>query len=207
MAQVETAAASPHLALILDIDGVHIVPFESRSEGYVRHPRFTLSAYNPAHGPWLNRIYETSADIYYISDSKVLSHWAIGQYLGVPEFDWIDTDHYASRRAATRRSLAITALFGDRPLVWVDDFIRRPEMAWARERRDRGIATLAVGTDQYIGLQPTHMQHIDRWFDRWEQERSARGIPALPARPERDTDLEARHIERADRWFAQLTSQ
>ena len=166
MPQLISAAESTRPALVLDVDGVFIInrDLEGMPDGYIEHPRFHWSAYNPSHGPWLNNIHQNSADIYYISDNQDASHWVIGQHLGLPEFDWIDSYAFMARSYRVRRSLAITALFGNRPLVWVDDCIGSTQLAWAKQRTKQNAPTLAVRVNEHKGLQTHHMKRIDKWL-------------------------------------------
>ena len=163
---VESADNNIRPALVLDIDGVFIVPGETKTEGYTEHPRFPTHAYNPSHGEWLNNITDSLADAYYISDCMNLSHWTIGQHLEVPEFDWINADVYPARRKAASRALAITALFGNRPLAWIDDIIGTPERRWSQRRNETGTPTLLVKTDKNVGLRPGHLNRVTKWLER-----------------------------------------
>jgi hypothetical protein len=169
------AAQGDRPAMLLDIDGVFF-PLRELSEllnepvkyssGFVEHPQYKVVAYNPAHGEWLNRIHQNSADMYWISDWRSDSHHIIGQHFKLPELDWINTDGYNDRKSAGQRRLAITALFGDRPLVWLDDLIRPAERKWGRERNEAGVPTLLVKPNAREGLQPRQMRRIDKWLER-----------------------------------------
>jgi hypothetical protein len=166
MAMVESAADSNRPAVILDIDGVLVLDKdEVQAEGYIQHPSTHWDFYNPAHGDWLRRT-NLDTDIYYISDERSESHARIGQQLGVPEFDWINVYAYEPRseKRIHARALAITALLGSRPVIWLDDEIGAAEFAWSRQRDQELAPTLLVKTDYTHGLEPSHMDLIDSWL-------------------------------------------
>lgn len=149
---------------MLDIDGVLQITNDSRPPGYVAHPVYPWISYNPDHGNWLRQIH-SQTDIYYISDWREQSHEQIGYHLDLPRLDWINTDKYlvGARSHPHCRALAITALFGDRPVVWLDDHIDKFAQATV-DMRNSNAPTLIVETNSRIGLEHRQMQEVNSWL-------------------------------------------
>jgi hypothetical protein len=165
MTEIVSVVESSRPALLLDVDGVlEIEPYEKMPADYLIKSDEPWWAYNPAHGDWLRQVGRIT-DIYYISDYRDESHGRVAARLGLPEYDWINDDAWRcqAKTYAAARSLAITALFGHRPLVWIDDEIGIPEFGWAQERNKRA-PTLIVKTEIESGLQTGQMGHITNWL-------------------------------------------
>lgn len=163
MPEVLSPPESNRPAVLLDIDGVLQVYSEVSPEGYVPEPEYPWLAYNPLHGNWLRTINDL-ADIYYVSDWRGQAHDQIGRRLQLPEFDWINNDPYRHERSAVARALAATALFENRPLVWIDDELGSSELQWAHTREKQFAPTLLVKTEREQGLTYFQFNLILGWL-------------------------------------------
>jgi hypothetical protein len=152
--------------MALDIDGVLQLLVNNTRDlqpGYIMQPKPQhWLAYNPEHGKWLNQVLE-QADIFYISDWQAKSHGQIGKVLGLPEFDWINSYRFDDCVRHESRALAITALFENRPLAWLDDEINDYDLAWA-ERRSLQTPTLMIKPNRRIGLTSSDMAKVNSWI-------------------------------------------
>jgi hypothetical protein len=168
MTQVEAPLTGTKPALILDLDGVVVLEADKISDGYEALPSFPWQAYNPSHADWLRDIL-SMADIYYISDWRQQSHTYFGKSAGLPELDWIDSYKHSVLETsnAEKRARAISALFGRRPLVWLDDLDNKEtssEYSWAAKRSAQVAPTLFVSPDTARGLEPQHMELVTAWL-------------------------------------------
>ncbi|GEM_PF-2831978 len=170
MAMVESAADSERPALVVDIDGVFNIWSKAAPEGCLPRPERMFretTYYNPIHGEWIRHVHEALADIYYISDLRADAHTSMSQIHDWPKFDWIDIWPYHNRVKSDHalRAMAITALFGDRPVAWIDDIVTDLEFRWAKVRSNtQGAPTLVVKTELDAGLQPEQMTEVEGWL-------------------------------------------
>ncbi|MFG2815522.1 HAD domain-containing protein [Streptomyces sp. NPDC048410] len=169
--------------LLLDIDGVFI-PFPdadgSTPATHIRHDVVPTGRsvdnpvtiwLDPAHGSML-------ADV--IGAGSVTPVWCtswrqdaatlIGPLLGLPYLPYVDLprpqitishpDGYLWKRDY------VDAWLGNAPAVWIDDDFTGLDHDWAAERTAKGMATLLVEPDPYLGLQPEHLTEVTTWVSR-----------------------------------------
>lgn len=162
MGEVTQAVAdSDRAAVIFDVDGVLRVFADRRPGNYSVQEEYPLFAYNPGLSKPLNNLLDL-ADGYYISDWRENSHEHIGKVFGLPELNWINSDGYALLPdGPSHRALAITALFGERPVAWIDDEITEADHQWAQERET---PTLTLATDEEIGLTIKQVVLVESWL-------------------------------------------
>ncbi len=161
MAEVISASDSSEPAVIMDVDGALRVFSDRKPEGYITQPEYPLFAYNPHLAEPLQELLD-GADGYYISDWRQNCHEHIGCVLGLPELDWINTDGYALLpEGPSHRALAIEALFGERPVAWIDDEITTADHRWAEQRE---APTLTMAPPEDIGLTPKQVILVDSWL-------------------------------------------
>jgi len=160
-------AAAP--VLLLDIDGVLLVmpeknPGKCPGGGFVPAPPeydgYTF--YNPTHSAWLNKLV-LRMDAYYLSSHRGNSHKDIGQYLELPELDWIDYWQYESSGQG-KRIVAASERFPGRPVAWIDDDHDGAAFAWAEHRNADEAPTLVIKPDSEQGLNCHHIQEVERWL-------------------------------------------
>ncbi len=161
MAEVISVSGSSEPAIVVDIDGVLRVFSDRKPEGYVTQLEYPLFAYNPQLATPLQELLDDT-DGYYISDWRQNCHDHIGRVLGLPELDWINTDGYPLLpRGPSHRALAIEALFGERPVAWIDDEITDADHRWAEQRET---PTLTMAPQEDVGLTPKQIVLVDSWL-------------------------------------------
>ena len=151
MAALEVPTTSTRPAILFDVDGTLIVRSPKRKRPH-----------NPAHGGWIRSL-SLDADIHYLSIIGIHAHEIVGKKLKLPEFDWINYPAYGPYDEPASRALAITALFPDRPVTWIDNELGEAEFNWAAERNANHAPTLLVKTDTYRGIQKVHVNQITAW--------------------------------------------
>lgn len=162
MPQLIAPSESPRPALIFDVDDSLRVLADRKPDGYIVQPGWPLFAYNPALSGLINVLLQEN-DGYYISDWRESCHEHIGKTLELPELDWINDDPFRPQaHDVSSRALAITALFGDRPVVWVDDEITESDIRWSQQR---DAPTFLEKPDPERGLEPIAIELIAAWLE------------------------------------------
>ena len=159
--EVVSASEGNRPALILDIDGVLRVFSDLRPDNYTVHDKYPYFAYNPATGDMVRTLLDKT-DGYYISTWRENCHDHIGKALLLPEMDWINDDPFRpDAHEFSERALAISGLFGNRSVVWVDDEIKDRDYEWAKQR---SAPTLLMRTNPDVGLTSRQAELIGSWL-------------------------------------------
>jgi hypothetical protein len=168
MKKLETYTPGEKPALLFDVDGVLLVTPERNPgmcpPGFQVEPRRNspYTFWNPNHGEHMREL-SRHADIMYLTSHGPRAHRNIGQYLGLPEFPWIN--YWAYQRAGNgERIVAAQEVCGNRPIAWIDDDHWANEFYWAQHREEEGIPTLLIKPDSEKGMQITDFQRINSWI-------------------------------------------
>ncbi len=169
--------------LLLDIDGV-LIPFPaadgSTPPTHVRHTVLPTGRHPDDPVPiWLDpRQGGILTDL--LTSGLVTPVWCtswrrdattiIGPLLGLPDFPCLDLprpqittshpDGYLWKRDHVDVWLA------DALAVWIDDDFTGLDHKWAQERTTRGLPTLLVQPDPYVGLLTDHLVEVREWAAR-----------------------------------------
>ncbi|MEV5199688.1 HAD domain-containing protein [Streptomyces sp. NPDC053720] len=169
--------------LLLDIDGV-LIPFPA-ADGSTppthvrhtvlptgRHPDDPVSIWlDPSQGGILTEL---------LTSGLVTPVWCtswrkdattiIGPLLGLPDFPYLDLPRPQITTSHPdgylwKRDYVDPWLCKD-PVVWIDDDFTTLDHGWAQERTARGLPTLLVQPDPYVGLLADHLVEIQAWATR-----------------------------------------
>lgn len=87
---------------------------------------------------------------------------AIDTVLGFPQGQrCLSSETFVSSIVRCGKSTAVEADAGDRAVIWIDDELRAPDHAWAKER---DAPTLLVNPGPIWGLLPRHLEEIETWL-------------------------------------------
>lgn len=168
MKKLETYTPGEKPVVLFDVDGVILVTPERNPgicpSGYQAGPNQNsiYTFWNPSHGEHITRL-SRLADIMYLTSHGSRAHKNIGQYLGLPEFPWIN--YWAYQQAGNgERIVAAQAVCGDRPIAWIDDDHWATEFHWAHHREDEGSPTLLIKPNSEEGIQVADFVCIEDWI-------------------------------------------
>ncbi|MGW9137543.1 HAD domain-containing protein [Streptomyces sp. NPDC055681] len=169
--------------LLLDIDGV-LIPFPaadgSTPPTHVRHTVLPTGRHpddpvpiwlDPSQGGLLTDLLTSGliTPVWCTSWRKDATT-LIGPLLGLPDFPYLDLprpqittshpDGYLWKRDH------VDPWLGRAPVVWIDDDFTTLDHGWAQERTARGLPTLLVQPDPYVGLRTDHLAEVREWAAR-----------------------------------------
>ncbi|WP_329232758.1 HAD domain-containing protein [Streptomyces sp. NBC_01460] len=169
--------------LLLDVDGV-LIPFPaadgSTPATHTRHDVVPEGRsadnpvtvwLNPEHGRLLLDVIRTGlfTPVWCTSwrqDAATL----IGPLLGLPDLPYVDLPRLPITTSHPNGYLwkrdHVDAWLGQALTVWIDDDFSSLDYDWAAERTARGVATLLIEPDPYVGLQPGHLKEAASWVSR-----------------------------------------
>lgn len=169
--------------LLLDIDGV-LIPFPaadgSTPPTHVRHTVLPTGRHpddpvpvwlDPNHGNLLTTLLASGliTPVWCTSWRKDATT-IIGPLLGLPDFPYLDLPRPQITNSHPNGYLwkrdHVDVWLGEAPVVWIDDDFTALDHGWAKERTARGLPTLLVQPDLYIGLRADHLTEIREWAAR-----------------------------------------